>query len=130
MHPTKPVFWILAAAWEFEENGNMNSARGKPVLCLTRQVLLQRGIRINPESQQLWIEYFKLEMLWIEKIKERRRILFKEQLKEKDQDVLLVHADKEDNENEVDLPVLEIEKDVNVCSFSNRKLIFEGICCF
>ncbi|KAJ3037010.1 U3 snoRNP protein [Rhizophlyctis rosea] len=66
LHPTKPMFWIMAAAWEFEENGNMNSAR----------VLLQRGLRLNPKSEKMWLEYFKLELLFIEKIKERRRILF------------------------------------------------------
>jgi len=59
--------------YQFEDNGNMTSAR----------VLLQRGLRINPDNQQLWIEYFKLEMLWIEKIKERRKILFKKELDSK-----------------------------------------------
>ncbi|TPX68225.1 hypothetical protein SpCBS45565_g03279 [Spizellomyces sp. 'palustris'] len=68
LHPTKPTFWVMAAAWEFEQNANMTSAR----------VLLQRGLRINPESQKLWLEYFKLELLWIEKIKERRKVLFKD----------------------------------------------------
>ncbi|KAJ3032734.1 U3 snoRNP protein, partial [Rhizophlyctis rosea] len=66
LHPTKPIFWIMAAAWEFDENGNMNSAR----------ILLQRALRLNPTSQKLWLEYFKLELLYIEKIKERRKILF------------------------------------------------------
>ncbi|KAI9190583.1 U3 small nucleolar RNA-associated protein 6-domain-containing protein [Polychytrium aggregatum] len=67
-HPTKPVFWIMAAAWEYEENSNISSAR----------VLLQRGLRLNPESQKLWLEYFKLELLWLIKIRERRRLLFGE----------------------------------------------------
>ncbi|KAJ8331623.1 U3 snoRNP protein [Batrachochytrium dendrobatidis] len=70
LHPTKPIFWILAATWEFEENSDIASAR----------VLMQRALRINPTNQKLWIEYFKLELLWVEKIKERRRILFKEDL--------------------------------------------------
>ncbi|KAI8820189.1 U3 small nucleolar RNA-associated protein 6-domain-containing protein [Fimicolochytrium jonesii] len=67
LHPTYDVFWIMAAAWEFEDNTNMSSAR----------VLLQRGLRINPESKKLWMEYFKLELLWVQKIKERRKVLFK-----------------------------------------------------
>ncbi|KAI8912914.1 U3 small nucleolar RNA-associated protein 6-domain-containing protein [Powellomyces hirtus] len=67
LHPTNDTFWIMAAAWEFQDNGNMSSAR----------VLLQRGLRINPESKKLWVEYFKLELLWVEKIKERRKVLFK-----------------------------------------------------
>ncbi|KAH6596718.1 hypothetical protein BASA61_003412 [Batrachochytrium salamandrivorans] len=70
LHPTKPIFWILAATWEFEENSDVESAR----------VLLQRALRINPIDKTLWTEYFKLELLWVQKIKERRRILFKEDL--------------------------------------------------
>ncbi|KAJ3331443.1 U3 snoRNP protein [Blyttiomyces sp. JEL0837] len=66
LHPTKPSMWIMAARWEFEEMNNMTSAR----------VLMQRAIRLNKDSRLLWHEYFKLELLWIEKIKERRRILF------------------------------------------------------
>ncbi|RKO91087.1 U3 small nucleolar RNA-associated protein 6-domain-containing protein, partial [Blyttiomyces helicus] len=65
LHPTKPTFWILASAWEFEENNNVNSAR----------TLLQRGIRINRDNQLLWHEYFKLELLYTEKLKERRRVM-------------------------------------------------------
>ncbi|KAJ3218507.1 U3 snoRNP protein [Dinochytrium kinnereticum] len=66
LHLSKPVIWILAAKWEFEDNMDMTSAR----------VLLQRGLRINSDSRNLWHEYFKLELLYIEKLKERRRILF------------------------------------------------------
>ncbi|KAJ3105388.1 U3 snoRNP protein [Phlyctochytrium planicorne] len=66
LHLSKPAIWILAAKWEFEDNNDMTSAR----------VLLQRGLRINSESKNLWHEYFKLELLYIAKLKERRRILF------------------------------------------------------
>ncbi|KAI8847736.1 U3 small nucleolar RNA-associated protein 6-domain-containing protein [Chytridium lagenaria] len=68
LHLTKPVVWILAAKWEFEDNADMTSAR----------VLLQRGLRVNSDAKTLWHEYFKLELLYIEKLKERRRILFGE----------------------------------------------------
>jgi hypothetical protein len=37
LHPRHVQFWIDAASWEFEVNGNSNAAR----------VLLQRGIRFN-----------------------------------------------------------------------------------
>ncbi|KAJ3073211.1 U3 snoRNP protein [Podochytrium sp. JEL0797] len=66
LHPTNPSMYILAAQYEFLNNKNMTSAR----------VLMQRGLRMNKESTNLWHEYFKLELLWVEKIKERRRILF------------------------------------------------------
>ena len=76
--------WILAAKWEFEDNSNITSAR----------VLLQRAIRLNSDSRHLWLEYFKLELMWIEKIKERRRILFGAD------DTLLLAAAPSDTENE------------------------------
>ncbi|KAJ3139073.1 U3 snoRNP protein [Physocladia obscura] len=66
LHPLNPSMYILAAKYEFTDNGNMMSAR----------VLMQRGIRMNKEATILWHEYFKLELLWAEKVKERRRILF------------------------------------------------------
>lgn len=68
LHPTIPTFWILAAKYEFEHQNSVNAAR----------VLLQRGLRLNPGTKELWIEYFRLEVLWILKIKERRRVLFPE----------------------------------------------------
>nr|KAJ3421289.1 U3 snoRNP protein [Polyrhizophydium stewartii] len=81
LHPTKSVFWIMAAAWEFEENSNVTAAR----------VLMQRGLRINPVDKKMWLEYFKLELLWVQKLKERRRILFKEDI-----DEMAVDGDDED----------------------------------
>ena len=66
-------------------------------------VLLQRGIRINPTDKKLWLEYFKLEILWVEKIKERRKILLNEELKQND-------AVEPEGEDQVDVPKLEIEK--------------------
>ncbi|CAI2178251.1 11600_t:CDS:10 [Funneliformis geosporum] len=65
LHPTKPIFWIMASKYEFEVNANIMSAR----------VFLQRGLRLNCDSHQLWHQYFKLELVYVEKIKVRRRIL-------------------------------------------------------
>jgi hypothetical protein len=65
LHPRHVQFWIDAASWEFEVNGNSNAAR----------VLLQRGIRFNPDSQVLWKEYFRLEVLYCVKLQQRRRVL-------------------------------------------------------
>lgn len=36
---------------------------------------MQRGLRLNPQDENLWHEYFRLELLYIEKIKIRRRVL-------------------------------------------------------
>jgi U3 small nucleolar RNA-associated protein 6 len=68
LHPNVSYFWVDAAEYEFNENNNVQSAR----------ILLQRGIRLNPESKSLWIEYFKLELLWIKKVGKRNEILLNE----------------------------------------------------
>ncbi|KAJ2453599.1 U3 snoRNP protein [Coemansia sp. RSA 2336] len=64
-HPYEAQLWIKAAAHELEINMNGSAAR----------VLLQRALRLIPDNQQVWIEYFRLEMLLVEKIKARRRVL-------------------------------------------------------
>ncbi|RKP07540.1 U3 small nucleolar RNA-associated protein 6-domain-containing protein [Thamnocephalis sphaerospora] len=65
LHPAKPQLWIHAAAWEFEENGNIVAARA----------MMQRGLRFNAESKELWLEYFKLELAHVEVIRRRRIVL-------------------------------------------------------
>jgi hypothetical protein len=65
LHPRHVQFWIDAASWEFGVNGNSSAAR----------VLLQRGIRFNSDSQILWKEYFRLEVLYCVKLQQRRKVL-------------------------------------------------------
>eukprot|EP00058_Branchiostoma_floridae_P021463 XP_002606953.1 hypothetical protein BRAFLDRAFT_64949 [Branchiostoma floridae] len=57
MHTNKPGLWIMAAKWELEENQSADNARS----------LLQRALRTHPESKQLWLEYFRMELLNTEK---------------------------------------------------------------
>ena len=65
VHPRNAGLWIMAASWEFETNNNTNAAR----------VLLQRALRVNKHVKQLWIEYFRMEMLYVSKLNERRKML-------------------------------------------------------
>jgi len=64
-HASNPDVWILAAKHEFEESGNPETARS----------LMQRALRNNRQSTKLWHEYFRLELMHIEKIKKRREML-------------------------------------------------------
>lgn len=81
--------WIMAATWENEHNANIAAAR----------VLLQRAIRLMPDNQHLWQEYFRLELIYIEKIKLRRRVLGI------DEDMAEVE-EKVDDENTLQLPAV------------------------
>lgn len=65
MHPTKPELWIYAANWALEEEGDMKAARG----------YFQRGLRFCERAKDLWVGYARLEMIYVAKIAERRRIL-------------------------------------------------------
>lgn len=84
------------------------------------RILLQRGLRINPKAPQLWIEYFKLELLWVEKLRERRKILFKEdsnktKLTENDPDVEMEPTEiSEEEKSKVDVEVLEVENGIDL----------------
>eukprot|EP00250_Pteridium_aquilinum_P015246 c22471_g1_i2 orf=145-2082(+) len=59
LHPTVPGVWIYAAAWEFEHNADITAARA----------LMQRGLRICSESEKLWLEYFRMELVYAERLK-------------------------------------------------------------
>lgn len=63
--PSSAELWIDAARFEYERNFNITGARN----------LLLRSLRLNPERRELWLEYARLETLYIFKILERRRVL-------------------------------------------------------
>lgn len=73
VHNKKPELWIVAAKWEFEANNNPDTARS----------LIQRGLRFNEMSRKLWREYYRLELLYAEKMRRRSEMLG-DTLKEED----------------------------------------------
>ncbi|KAI8371436.1 U3 small nucleolar RNA-associated protein 6-domain-containing protein [Radiomyces spectabilis] len=87
LHPTKAPLWIMAASWEYEGNANMAAAR----------MLMQRALRVNPTDESLYHEYFRLELLYVEKIKARRRVLGIS-----DQGVKKTDNEEEDNDTTMD----------------------------
>lgn len=65
LHGQVPLLWMRAAQWEHRHNQDMDAARH----------MLQRGIRINPASPGLYLYFFKLEVAYTQKIRDRRSIL-------------------------------------------------------
>ncbi|KAI4298713.1 hypothetical protein L6164_032239 [Bauhinia variegata] len=61
-HPKVPGVWIYAAAWEFDHNLNVAAARA----------LMQEGLRICPTSEDLWVEYLRMELTYLNKLKARK----------------------------------------------------------
>ncbi|PPQ98431.1 hypothetical protein CVT24_004110 [Panaeolus cyanescens] len=64
MHPNNPSLFILAASHELDHH-SPSAAR----------TLMQRGIRLNPESIDLWKEYVKMELGYIESLRRRWEVL-------------------------------------------------------
>jgi len=63
LFPRTAGLWIRAASYEFFEHSSPPAAR----------VLMQRGLRLNgQESALLWTQYFKLEVLYVNKLRGRR----------------------------------------------------------
>ncbi|KAJ1948234.1 U3 snoRNP protein, partial [Linderina pennispora] len=96
-HPYEVRLWIMAAAYEFEVNANGSAARA----------LLQRGLRVNPKDKRLWIEYFRLELMLVEKIKARRRMLGIDSEKKAETQG---EKEKDEDDNMIVLPELDEEK--------------------
>ena len=65
LHPTAAGLWSYAAAWEVEHNRNVAAARA----------LTQRGLRMCKGDAQLWVEYFRLELLYAHTLRARRKVL-------------------------------------------------------
>uniref|UniRef100_A0A2P2NYL7 Hepatocellular carcinoma-associated antigen n=1 Tax=Rhizophora mucronata TaxID=61149 RepID=A0A2P2NYL7_RHIMU len=67
-HPKVPGVWIYAAAWEFDHNLNVAAARA----------LMQSGLRVCPNSEDLWVEYLRMELTYLNKLKARKVALGEE----------------------------------------------------
>jgi len=65
LHPIKPELWIYAANYFMESQADITDARS----------YMQRGLRFCKNSELLWLEYAKLETIYVGKIAGRRRIL-------------------------------------------------------
>ncbi len=65
LHPTKTELWVYAAKYAMEVQGDMTAARA----------YLHRGLKFCRSSRDLWLEYTRLEMIYIAKLEGRRRVL-------------------------------------------------------
>ncbi|KAF9678172.1 hypothetical protein SADUNF_Sadunf07G0007400 [Salix dunnii] len=78
-HPRVPRVWIYAAAWEFDHNLNVSAARA----------LMQNGLRVCPLSEDLWVEYLRMELTYFNKLKVRKAALREKENGVHDYDMLL-----------------------------------------
>ncbi|KAI0829637.1 U3 small nucleolar RNA-associated protein 6-domain-containing protein [Trametes gibbosa] len=64
LHPNVPALYVLAASHELEHL-SPSAARA----------LLQRGIRLNSDSVEMWREYVKMELNFVESLRRRWSVL-------------------------------------------------------
>lgn len=109
-HPKVPGVWIYAAAWEFDNNLNVAAARA----------LMQEGLRVCPTSEDLWVEYLRMELTYINKLKARKvalgeddgtlardpRRADEEQWRDENKELFMSLEDKEKNDG----PVVESDE--------------------
>ncbi|CEG43302.1 u3 small nucleolar rna-associated protein 6 [Plasmopara halstedii] len=114
-NPRCAELWIEAASYEFGVNLNVDSAR----------VLMQRAIRLNKENRKLWIEYFRLELLYVQKLTMRRQVLRLDDKTEKSLDedgsTVLIDQLPEEQDDQVEKYSEEMTTKMNA-----RKLILQG----
>lgn len=65
MHPLKYEVWIWVAKMYYEEQSDMQNARN----------YMQRGLRFCKRERRLWLEYAKLELVYLAKLDARNDIL-------------------------------------------------------
>lgn len=65
LHPTSADLWIYAAKYVMDDHADMSQARS----------YMQRGLRFCKSARTLWIQYAKLELIYIAKLVARQRIL-------------------------------------------------------
>ncbi|KAK7035217.1 U3 snoRNP protein [Paramarasmius palmivorus] len=93
LHPNVPSLYIIAAQHELSHLSPS-----------TARSLLQRGIRMNPESIEIWREYVKMELGFIESLRRRWDVLGIKNGKGKEKERLLDINDGSDAE---DITMLE-----------------------
>ncbi|KAG2432848.1 hypothetical protein HXX76_008581 [Chlamydomonas incerta] len=64
-HSTVSALWIEAARWEFDTNNDMAAARS----------LMQQGLRMCKADEDMWLQYYSLELLYALKLRVRRKVL-------------------------------------------------------
>lgn len=114
VHPRSAEIWIEAASYEFAVNLNVDSAR----------LLMQRAIRLNSHSQKLWLEYFRLELLYVQKLSVRRQVLRLDEADEKPVDndaTVLIDELPEERDAEKEEVSEEMQAKMNA-----RKLVLAG----
>ena len=120
--PKKIIFWKIAVYNEFENNLNFFGARN----------LMQKCLRLNEENLESFLEYFIFEIIFAQKIGERKSILKGKINDEKENKLKLFDEEKliDKNLNEIKENNNEInnENEDEILNLKIPEIIFDEIC--
>lgn len=117
-HPKVPGVWIYAAAWEFDRNLNVVAARS----------LMQEGLRVCPTSEDLWVEYLRMELTYLNKLKARKvalgedegtltcnpRAADEEEWRDQNKELFMSLDEKEENNDKSNVENVETKKKLEI----------------
>lgn len=101
LHPTSADLWVYAAKHVLDDHGDMTQARS----------YMQRGLRFCKSTRTIWIQYAKLELIYIAKLVARQRILGLDEESQKPKPIQEAEVDDTDADM-IALPSLTAE-DIN-----------------
>ena len=101
LHPSKIIFWKIAAYHEYEDNLNFQNARN----------LLQKCIKFNQYNVAAYLEYFTFEIIFAKNFVERKDILSGKKTEEKKETKKKINIINDINEEKEKMEIDEEKND-------------------
>ena len=101
LHPSKIIFWKIAAYHEYEDNLNFQNARN----------LLQKCIKFNQFNVEAYLEYFTFEIIFSKNFVERKDILSGKKTEEKKETKKKINIINDINEEKEKMEIDEEKND-------------------
>ena len=101
LHPSKIIFWKIAAYHEYEDNLNFQNARN----------LLQKCIKFNQYNVEAYLEYFTFEIIFAKNFVERKDILSGKKTEEKKETKKKINIINDINEEKEKMEIDEEKND-------------------
>ena len=113
LHPSKIIFWKIAAYHEYEDNLNFQNARN----------LLQKCIKFNQYNVEAYLEYFTFEIIFAKNFVERKDILSGKKTEEKKETKKKINIINDINEEKEKMEIDEEKNDNDDIINNNNDII-------
>ena len=113
LHPSKIIFWKIAAYHEYEDNLNFQNARN----------LLQKCIKFNQYNVEAYLEYFTFEIIFAKNFVERKDILSGKKTEEKKETKKKINIINDINEEKEKMEIDEEKNDNDDIINNNNDIV-------